>query len=257
MRAGWLGLGLLWCAAAAADISYEGEARDPANGQLLYQEQHLLRGDDAGPDERLVLYRCASGALFARKRVVYGAQRAAPEFLLEDGRFGYREGVRRERGALLAFARGDADSAERSAEIAHSAQLVIDAGFDEFVRAQWDDLMRGRTIGVDFVVPSRLDALRFKLRRVDATEIEGEAASVFRLSLGGLIGWFAPDIDVSYRDRDRRLMRFEGLTTIRADRDDNLVARIEFPIARSRSGVDPMLWDAAQREPLGACRPGS
>jgi hypothetical protein len=244
------------CAPAAANVSYEGEARDVESGKLLYEEHHLLRREADVATQRLVLYRCPAGQLFARKQVDYGATPAAPSFTLDDGRFGYREGVRRDGDALQAFVRDNGDSAERSATIAPSARLVIDAGFDEFVRANWDALTAGETQAVEFVVPSRLDALGFKLRRVDQIEIDGATASRFRLSLGGVIGWFAPDIDVSYRDSDRRLMRFEGLTNVRADREDNLVARIDFPPARSRDGVDAAAWDAALAEPLTDCRPG-
>jgi len=240
----------------SADVSYVGEARDPDSSALLYEEHHLLREANGRPSERLVLYRCADGALFARKQVVYGAASAAPAFTLEDGRFGYREGARREDEAITAFFRADADSAERSQRFATKAPLVIDAGFDEFVRAHWAALQRGTTLAVNFLVPSRLEALRFKLRRSDSGEINGAPVSVFRLSLGGLIGLFAPEIDVSYRDRDRRLMRFEGLTNIRAERKDNIVARIDFPPARERREVGAAQWQAARTEALTDCHPG-
>ena len=118
----------------------------------------------------------------------------------------------------------------------------------------WPALLRGESVALDFLVPSRLETLGFKLRRIGSERIDGAPATVFRLSLGGLLGLFAPDIEVGYRDADRRLMRFEGLTNIRADRDDNLVARIAFPPARERAGVDAAAWAAALAEPLGACR---
>jgi hypothetical protein len=249
-------LGLACARVALADISYEGEARDVAGGKLLYEEHHLLRDAGDAAARRLVLYRCPSGQLFARKLVEYGTTPAAPAFTLDDGRFGYREGVRRDGDTLQAFVREEGSAPERSAPIASAPNLVIDAGFDEFVRANWEALVAGETRAVEFVVPSRLGALGFKLRRIDQVQIDGESASRFRLSLGGMIGWFAPDIDVSYRDSDRRLMRFEGLTNIRADREDNLVARIDFPPSRARDGVDAAAWDAGLAEALTDCMPG-
>jgi hypothetical protein len=253
---GLVALALLGGAApVGAALRYEGDAFDAERGTLLYREQHLLRGDGDGR-ERLVLYRCADGGLFARKRVAYGTRPAAPEFVLDDGRFGYREGVRRDGDATTVFVRENAAAAERSEPLALDAGTVIDAGFDEFVRTHWDALRRGETRALDFVVPSRLEALAFRLRHIGATQVDGEPASAFRLALGGVLGWFAPDIDVVYRDRDRRLMRFEGLTNIRADRDDNLVARIEFPPQREQPGLDPAAWEAALAEPLSTCEPG-
>ena len=250
-------LGALWLAASAhADVGYEGEARDVRSGALLYREQHLLRADGVAPRERLVLYRCADGAAFARKRVDYAAGAAVPTFALEDARFGYREGVRQAQSAREAYVRRDAAGDEQRATLAPTPNLVIDAGFDEFVRAHWEALQRGDTVSLDFLVPSRLTSYGFKLRLIDRETVDGEAASVFRLSLSGLLGWFADDIEVSYRDADRRLLRFEGLTNIRADREDNLVARIDFPPQRHRSDVEPAEWQRVLDEPLTNCTPG-
>jgi len=259
LRARVLGSLVLCClaAAACADSGYVGEAREPASGTLLYEEHHLLRPDADAPRERLVLYRCATGAAFARKHVTYGAARAAPAFALEDARFGYREGVRRHAGGGQVYVRSDATRPERRANLPATPHLVIDAGFDEYVRRHWDRLARGEVLALDFLVPSRLEALRFTLRRIGATTIDAAPATRFRLSLGGLLGWFADDIVVSYRDADRRLRRFEGLTNIRADREDNFVARIDFPPARERAEVAAAEWSAALAEPLQPCRPGA
>jgi hypothetical protein len=257
----WRGIAIAACIGAAsgpacADLGYVGIARDPSTDAPMYEEHHLLRERDGRAQERLVLYRCVDGALFARKRVSYGDAPAAPDFVLEDGRFGYREGAGRAVGTRETWFRRDRDAAERRATIAPGANLVIDAGFDEFVRIHWERLQQGDALTVDFLVPSRLETLGFKLRRTGSESIDSAPVSVFRLSLGGLIGFFAPDIDVAYRDRDRRLMRFEGLTNIRADRDANLVARIEFPPARERAAVADAEWAAATLETLTDCDPG-
>lgn len=253
-------VGVLLCLAAAAaraSVAYVGEAREPATGILLYEEHHLVRPDAQAPRERLVLYRCADGVAFARKHVDYADARAAPAFTLEDVRFGYREGVRRGPDGLRVFVRVAATAAERGARLPDAKSVVIDAGFDEFVRRHWDRLQRDETLTLTFLVPSRLDTLGFKLRRAGVARIDGAPATRFRLSLGGLLGLFAADIQVSYRDADRRLMRFEGMTNIRIDRDDNFVARIDFPVARQRGGVTGREWRGALAEPLQACRPGA
>lgn len=252
----WL-LAALLPGAACADRQYTGEARDPERGTLLYEEHHLVRQSEGRPRERIVLYRCPGGAAFARKQVRYDARVAAPEFELEDARFGYREGVRRVGKALAVFVRRDGSEAERQATLEAGDGLVVDAGFDEFVRRHWETLRRGETVALDFLVPSRLETFSFRLRRIGSARIDGAAVSLFRLGLGGMLGWFAPDITVGYRDSDRRLMQFEGLTNIRADRDDNLTARITFPPAREQPGVAPEAWAAAQAEPLRACEPGA
>lgn len=248
----WLAWLVLATTAPAATLSLiEGDARDPASGALLYREQHLLQRDGERPLQRLVLYRCADGRAFARKTVHYDGPPQAPQFELDDARFGYREGYRDGRG----FARRQAGARERDAAIDADDALVVDAGFDEYVRARWPRLVAGETLRLDFLVPSRLSRYGFKLRHVRDETVFGEPARVFRLGLSGLLGWLAEPIEVSYRERDRRLLRFEGMSNIRRDPDDNFVARIEFPPAREQP-ADPARWQAALAEPLVDCRAG-
>jgi hypothetical protein len=234
--------------------SYRGEARLPGGEALLYEEHHLLRRDAEGQlRDRLVLYRCPDGAAFARKDVRYGGTAQAPEFALFDARFGYREGY--ELGSSF-VQRSARSPLQRKPVAAAGEALVIDAGFDEFVRARWDELQGGEALRFEFLVPSRLSSFGFRLSKVGSEALDGEPATVFRLALSGVLGWFADAIEVSYRDSDRRLMRFAGMTNIRRDSASNLVARIEFPPARE-AAADDAAWQAAEREPLVDCRLGS
>ena len=237
-------------ASAATSLQvYSGTAVDPRAAQPLYQEQHFVRSRDGAPAERLVLYRCTDGRAFARKRVDYGENPFVPTFELVDARLDYREGLRRSVDGLSAFA-GSSDGA-REAALEGAATLVADSGFDRFVQAQWARLQAGESVDFDFVVPSRGEALSFRLRKQEALQVDGAAASRIRLSLSGLFGLFAPDIDVIYRDSDQWLLRFEGLTNIRESASRNVVARIDFPAAPAET--DEAAWAAAAAEPLKAC----
>jgi hypothetical protein len=230
-------------------LAYRGEARAPEGGALLYVEEHLLREGPQGPSERLVLYRCADGTAFARKQVDYGETPLAPAFELVDARLDYREGLRREGDALQVFG-GIGDSFDATA-VEAAENLVADAGFDLFVLTHWSRLQAGETVPIDFLVPSRGRAYGFRLRKVEALELDGAAASRIRLSLSGLFGLFAPPIDVIYRDSDRWLLRFEGLTNIRESASSNLVAHIVFP--QPPAPVDATQWAQASAQPLQAC----
>lgn len=231
----------------------EATARSPGSAAELYREQHWLRSDGDHPIERLVLYRCPDGTPFARKRIDYRASATAPTFLFDDLRSGYREGLRR--GATTAlFFRANNRAAERSAPVA-STQLVADAGFDEFIRQQWAMLVAGKTLPLEFAVPSRLRSMAFSVSRAGEAQVAGEKAWVFRLKLSGLLGLVAPAIDVSYGQQSHRLLRFEGLSNLRDDAGDKpLVARIDF--APRVLAATEAQWRSALQAPLSACRVG-
>jgi hypothetical protein len=226
--------------AHAADQSFTGYARSLDGAALLYVESHAISADGAADETRVVLYRCAAGAApFARKQLDYAADRIAPAFAFEDARSGFAEGLRRDDGGMKVFARAGSTAKMRSEVLPRVASMVADAGFDEFVRTRWDSLEKGRSIEVPFLVPSRLVSVTFKVRKVADATIAGDLASVFRLSVAGPLGWFLSDIDVSYRQRDRRLVRYRGITNVRDAAGSMLEAQIDFPDAdRSETAVD-------------------
>ncbi len=243
---------LLASTVASASIrGYVGEARDDT-GRLLYEEHHLVRFGAGQPSERLVTYRCADGRAFARKQVDYADPPFAPQFRLDDARLGYQEGF--DRGE--AFVRRGATAAEKRDAIRAGAALVVDAGFDEFVRANWDALQAGDSLAIEFLVPSRLTSYKFKLRKVRTDTLYGEPTSIFELAAAGLLGWFADPLEAGYRDSDRRLMHFKGLTNIRKTLDDNFEAQIRFPPEREAAAPDEAAWTIARAEALGSCTPG-
>ncbi|MBD8525833.1 hypothetical protein [Pseudomarimonas arenosa] len=242
--------------AAASGIEYRGEARATDSGNLLYAEHHYLRTEGGRPRERLVMYRCPSGEAFARKTVSYGEPPYAPSFRMDDARLGYAEGFSRGKAAGEALVQRASNQPAETDAISLGESLVVDAGFDEFVRSHWEELQAGKKVSLRFLVPSRLAAYGFKLQKTGEENLYGESASTFRLALSGLFGWFADAIDVSYRNSDRRLMRFVGLSNIRASADENLVADIQFPPAEQRDALDDGRWQQAEQEPLVACQLG-
>lgn len=232
--------------------AYVGEART-LEGKGIYEEHHLVRFSGEKPAERLVTYRCPDGQAFARKHVEYGTPLFAPTFRLEDQRFGYVEGFAN--GAAFVQAGKAAD--EKREAIDAGANLVVDAGFDEFVRQHWDELQAGESVSLEFLVPSRLSAYKFKLRKVRSETMFDQPASVFELAVSGMLGWFADPLEAGYRDSDRRLMHFKGLTNIRQTLDENIVAQIRFPPTREDAGPTAAAWETARAESLTSCALGS
>ncbi|MEO8161211.1 MAG: hypothetical protein ABI588_07310, partial [Arenimonas sp.] len=241
--------------AAASFTAQDGLAHPAGGTALVYREQHFLRVEAGRPLERLVVYRCPAGAAFARKHLDYAVSILAPDFRLDDHRSGYREGMRRRAGRVELYFRPPAGGTEKQVALP-TAPGVADAGFDEFVRANWQPLLAGRDLPLRFAVPSRLRAMDFAVRKTGSARIAGEDAVVFRLRLDGLLSLVAPHIDVAYGARSRRLLRFEGLSNMRdASGRRQLNLRIDFP--QPAQAASEAQWQAALAEPLAArCESG-
>jgi hypothetical protein len=214
----------------AADSTFTGFARDMDSGALLYVESHEILAAGTPDERRTVLYRRSeTSEPFARKSLRYGADRSRPSFDFSDERSGFAESVTVVPGGFEVRSRAGAAAGIRKSVIPSADVTVIDAGFDEFVRANWPRLQRGDGLTAPFLVPSRLSAINFRVRKTGETRIDGASVSVIRLSLAGLVGWLLPDIEVTYRNSDRRLMRYRGLTNIRDAGGDLITAQIDFP----------------------------
>jgi hypothetical protein len=231
-------------AAAEPEFStYSGQAVG-SKGEFLYAEQHLLKYEAGRIRERVVLYRCANGAPFARKTASYG-ELVAPDFVFEDSSNGVREGVRNEAGARTVFFRAGRDVPEKTAPLKLDPHGVIDAGFDEFIRENWQSLLTGRTLTLHFLVPSRLSSMDFHVRHLGSGYEESEIEN-FRLEIAGLLKWIAPSINVSYSATDHALVRYEGLSGLRDQRGENLQTTITFR-AQDRRPVDAAAFAAAMQ----------
>jgi hypothetical protein len=223
-----------------------------ADGHLMYTESHWMV-DDGGNPSRLVLYRCPDGKAFARKTVHDDGSAQAPDFELDDGRTGYREGVRRAGGKREVFVRDSKTAGERTAVLDTSPMPVIDAGFDAYIRAHWDSLGKdGDTL--PFLVPSRLGTLSFRVKRQADAQVEGRAARQYRLSLDSVIGFALPHLDVAYDATTHELLSFDGIANIRSSAGKNVSARIVFDPAKSKDVARADL-NAASKAPLdGQCK---
>ena len=254
----WAAIVMLLLAGAAqtapADgyLTYSGVATRRHATAFLYGERHVLRYQGGKLVERGVLYTCRDGTPFARKLVRY-VDPFAPDFLLEEVGTGLREGIRSDRAGRTVFFRGRTSDAEKSGPLPVVAGLVADAGFDEFVRSHWQQLLSNQALQMRFLVPSRLDDYGFQVQHLRSELYAGVRTEVFRLRLSGFWGWFLTGIDVYYGAEDHLLVHYDGLSDLRDDAGDNFQAELTFkPADRHESDANAM--EELQSAHLAACR---
>jgi hypothetical protein len=233
---------------------YEGIAYERGSERIVYRETHWLFDRD-GMHQRLVLYRCTDGRAFARKWVREAPSAVAPDFDYEDGRDGYREGVRTDHGSRVVFVRENARAELKTRPLPQRADGVLDAGFDAFVRAHWEDFDAGRAPQLDFLIPSRFEFLPFVLFGMRDTTWTGAPARRLTMRLQGWYGFALPGIDLTY-DRGGRLEEFDGVGNVRDAAGKHQNVRIVFPAEAVRAEVPESDVAQAGAEPLAAhCEP--
>jgi hypothetical protein len=227
---------------AHAAESHEGVAYSADGKTLLYRESHWIDGD-----RRVVLYRCPNGEAFARK-VMERNRSHSPDFELLDARDGYRGGVRTTPGGREVFLQVSAAAPVERRRLGVEAP-VVDAGFDQYVRAHWHELAQQPALRVSFVLPDRLAALDFKVRRLRESATE----RVLRLSLGAWYGAALPHVDVAYAIAGRTLLRYRGVGNIRDDDGRHQAVDIRFPPLLRRQVPASELTRAAASRLVSRC----
>ncbi|MDX1609777.1 MAG: hypothetical protein R3225_06605 [Halofilum sp. (in: g-proteobacteria)] len=214
-----------------------GHAFSLATGELVYLEVHRPETADGRVLRDQVEYRGPDGELLARKSVDYRPDPVCPTFRLEDLRTGYVEGLERSAdGRTVLFHREDTDAPLERAPVSAEG-LVADAGFDMLIYRELESLQAGERPVIPFAVPSRLDTLDFRLRKLDRRQVLGRTATVIRMELANpVLRWLVEPIDVAYDAETGALLRYEGISNLpNPDGDGNYRVRIDFPPA----GVEP------------------
>jgi hypothetical protein len=228
---------------AAGMQRYVGDAYARGTDRLIYREVHL---EDAS--RHAIVFQCPDGKAFARKKLEGGSAPTQPNFDLKDARNGYEEGVRGEGATRVAYVRKvGGQRNEQTLSVAPGA--IIDAGFDVFVRTNWERVAHGG-LSVPFLMTGRG---KFFPVKITADGAQGGERRI-GLKLDAWYGFAAPTIDVTYTEATRLLRRYEGPGTIRDARGKPIDVRIEFPPSDRKGDVPARAWDDALALPLdGRC----
>jgi hypothetical protein len=179
-----------------------GEARSLDDQELRYREYH-----HCSMDGRLcsVLYKDGDGQVFARKQVDYSESLRSPSLLIEDLR----------EGSTLRID-GDFDS-----------DLVVDAGFDNYVRQRWAELAEGETVRFPFLVVGRDSPIKMKASRTERVACNDGALCLTVTLDAWLLSMLVSPIELVY-DNEKRLTQYRGISNIRDAQGRSQNVRIEY-----------------------------
>tara|TARA_R110001606_G_scaffold369162_4_gene525117 strand:- start:105 stop:851 length:747 start_codon:yes stop_codon:yes gene_type:complete len=194
-----------------------GEAASVESGELLYQELHY-RSDALALLSDRVEYVAPSGELLVEKSLNGARSFITPEVEQNDLRSGTRFSVN-DNGDSLEVRYQRAGQSLVSKRIEKEERLVVDAGFDPYVRANWEALSTGEAIRAEFFVPARLDTVRISIRQTDAEQCAAISSSALCLvvrpaGILRLVGWLIDPLYLAYEQDSQRLLMYRGISNL-------------------------------------------
>ena len=205
-----------------------GMAYDLESDELLYRETHCLNADGS---ERDVVYQDSNGKLIARKLVDYSSGATTPSFVQHNHYSSESITVDMQQdGVRMSIVDRENREATRStvAQPSENLPVVIDAGFDSFVRQHWDELVNGQKREFQFPFADRESLVELRIQP-QSCSYENGSDQCFRLDLAN---WFlrmmVQPIELGYDSESRRLTRFRGLSNIGDANGNGLVVDIRY-----------------------------
>jgi len=220
-------------------VSYTASAFALEEDRLLYVEKHVETWQEGRLTGREVRYEDPAGELIAEKRVRYEESPEVPSFEMTDFRIGLREGAEVEAGNVVLFS-GPSEERVRRRKVQRPRIAVVDAGFDAFMRDNFDAVVAGDKVEFEFAVPALRRFFRFELVPQGDVSYQGERAlRVEMRPASPILRLLVDPIDLTYSP-DGRLLEFRGLANVCDEKGDRYEARIVFdysPSSPSSLGV--------------------
>lgn len=205
-----------------------GEARDIKTDELLYREVYCVNGN---PDEREVIYRNTEDRLIALKVLDYSSGLATPSFVQHNLYSSEVIEVGLASGSVT-MAVLDMETAEpkktKSTLADEKLPVVIDAGFDEFIRMHWDSMLAGDKKRFQFPFADRARLLELRIKP-SSCSYGSDSDQCFKLEMSNFfIRMLVAPIELGYDPELRRLTRYRGLSNIGDGKGGGSVVDIQY-----------------------------
>lgn len=206
-----------------------GEAYDQDTETLIYTEHHSFEYDGDRLIGSQVEYRTPQDEVIGRKTLDFTRSLSVPSYetQLYDGQF--IEGLRYTDEGVVIYRSRDGGKSMDEKSIELDGLMVADAGFNNLMHEQYDELVAGETIKFRFIAPNRQMSVRFKAEHTGERDIEGMRVTEFKIAVASLIGFFVDPLRLSYDPQSRHLIEYRGLSNVRDPQGELYDVRIRYP----------------------------
>ena len=219
--------------ALAGTFEFQGQAIAD-NGDTLYTEHHQMQGEcSAGsfaPTQHRVEYRSPAGEAFGEKHLAFERSPLMPVVSFTQPKFGEQMDIRYSANNQVNIDWQTPEGKRQRYSIGIPEQLVVDSGFDHFVRRQWQTLTADDTARFRFLGPTRGEHYGFVAEPVTDSGINADL--VVRLRPTSLVLRVLVDPILLGYNEQGALTHYQGLTNIRQNADTNYTATIRYQVNR-------------------------
>ncbi len=209
-------------------ISFRGDAK--VDGKLVYVERHTTEYDEQGHILTAVThYLDPSGKPLADLNTDFRENLAVPAHTFHNFRTGNEQGLRHDGDQIVIFDH-DQGKDERikvfTSKDADGRIFVAGQGLNFYVLEHLAELNDDKTLPLRLLIPGKLDAYDFALRRVHSSDPQ---VAEFEIKVENwFLKIFAPTLHVRYDVKSKRILWYQGLSNLKNDKGDNQSVTITY-----------------------------
>lgn len=236
-----LGFGFIFLAATQSANSVElpasldldkpaiiGDAYELKGDSLLYREFHYI---DEAKQKHWVVYKAPNEDLLVKKALHY--QQALTEPNVEQTNYlcGEALAVTQQGSNNRVDIQYQADQKAKRKEktVKRPDELVIDAGFNQYLQQKWDSLVKGDEVVFEYLAPSQLKTFPFVAKAIDCEDEAVDGAQCF--TIAPKKWWLKLALDpilLTYNAGDRQLLSFAGMGNVADEKCDYMEVNIRY-----------------------------
>ena len=198
--------------AIAMAVSVIGTAHDLQTDAVLYSENHCVVDS-----LRYVEYLDSDNQLIAHKLVDYESGLLTPSVVQHNVSLNDVIKVKPVDGSVEMQRRSlsqGLNTKPAKKALNNTLALVVDAGFDNFIKEYWDRLVEGEVVTFQFPAAARVDLFDFNVNRMNCSSGD-KSQQCFNLRLDSwLLRMLVDPIELGYDKKSRQLKRFRGLANV-------------------------------------------
>ena len=205
-----------------------GEAFSINSEELLYRETHCQSDNKL---KREVLYKNPEGESIAYKSIDYRNGFSTPSFKQTNFQTNEETEVTIEKNIVtLSFTDANREQTQKTFEKNAFSDLpmVIDAGFDAYIRENWDSLVSGERQQFQFPLVTRTALIELQVS-ASSCSFQSENSQCFKLEMSNfLYRMLASPIELGYDPGQKQLIRYRGLSNIEDENGKGLDVDIRY-----------------------------
>ncbi|RBP53627.1 hypothetical protein [Arenicella xantha] len=200
----------------AAQPELIGKVYDIQTQALLYQETHSFADTTLKTS-----YTDASGNVIGQREVQFKPNGQVNAYQLTQQAAAITESVERKQQSIDMSVSAAGKQTQQEIDISQDDEVVIDAGFSNFLLRNWQNLLAGKKVTTRFASTAQMDLIKVQLNQVDpqtsSLADNGDTTGIvmFQMRLANpLIRWLISPIEVGYYADTKQIAYYQGASNL-------------------------------------------